>query len=155
AKPPFHAIAFAPPRVELTPGSDGGFDLTSPVVLEPFEVSLAHILRRQAVANGSRDFLADRDAAGGWRKVSYAEANARASSRARALLDRGRGPTRPLMILSQNSLNHALLTLAGFLAGIPVVPVSVAYSLLSRDHAKLKHIFEVVAPGAVYAESGQ
>jgi feruloyl-CoA synthase len=155
AKPSFRPIAFAPPKVELAPRSDGGFDLTSPVALEPYEVSLAHMLRRQAKAIGARDFLAERGAAGRWRTLSYAAAAQSAGSLAQALLERGLGPSRPLMILSQNSLNHALLMLAGFLAGVPVVPVSVAYSLLSGDLAKLKHIFAAIAPGAVYAESGR
>src|SRR6266567_482821 len=57
---------------------------------------------------------------------------------------------RPVMILSGNSIDHALLTLAGHTAGIPVAPVSVAYSLQSQDHAKLKHIAELLEPGLIY-----
>ena len=59
------------------------------------------------------------------------------------------------MILSGNSIDHALLTLAGHTAGIPVAPISVAYSLQSQDHAKLKHIAGLLAPGLVYvADTG-
>src|SRR6266516_2534364 len=57
---------------------------------------------------------------------------------------------RPVMILSGNAIDHGLLMLAGFSAGIPVAPISVAYSLQSQDHAKLKHIAELLAPGLVY-----
>jgi feruloyl-CoA synthase len=59
------------------------------------------------------------------------------------------------MILSGNALDHALLTLGAFVAGVTVVPVSVAYSLISRDHAKLRHIFATVKPAVVYASSGR
>ena len=55
------------------------------------------------------------------------------------------------MILSGNAIDHALLTLGGFLAGVPVVPVSPAYSLMSQDYGKVKHIAALVKPGLVYA----
>ena len=44
---------------------------------------------------------------------------------AQALLDRKLGPYRPVMILSGNSIDHALLTLGCLLAGVPVVPVAI------------------------------
>ena len=59
------------------------------------------------------------------------------------------------MILSGNSVDHALLTLAGHTAGIPVAPISVAYSLQSQDHAKLKYIAALLTPGLIYvADTG-
>src|SRR4029079_283089 len=69
---------------------------------------------------------------------------------AHGLIERGLSAERPVMILSANSLDHALLTLAGHTAGIPVAPISVAYSLQSQDHAKLKHIAGLLSPGLVY-----
>ena len=56
-----------------------------------------------------------------------------------------------MLILSGNAIDHALLTLGGFLAGVPVVPVSPAYSLMSQDYGKVKHIAALVKPGLVYA----
>jgi feruloyl-CoA synthase len=155
AKAPFHRIAFAPPLVELRRRGEEGFDLISPVALQGYETSLGHMLRRRAAAVPDRTFLAERDASGAWRRVSYAAARAHADALAQALLDRGCGPDQPLMILSGNALDHALLTLGAFVAGVPVVPVSVAYSLISRDHAKLRHIFATVKPAVVYASSGR
>jgi feruloyl-CoA synthase len=154
-KPPFAEIAFAPARVEMTPHPDGGFILRSPEPLGPYEASVGEMLRRQAKDHPARVFIAERDAAGGWRKVSYAEAREHADAIAQALLDRGLGPERPVMILSGNTVDHALLMLGGFVAGVPLVPVSVAYSLMSGDFAKLRHIFSLVRPGLVYAASGQ
>ena len=74
---------------------------------------------------------------------------------AQGLIERGLSAERPVMILSGNSIDHALLTLAGHTAGIPVAPISVAYSLQSQDHAKLKHIAALLEPGLIYvADTG-
>ena len=96
-------------------------------------------------------FLAERDGDGEWVNLTWGEANRKASAIAQALLDRGLGPQRPLLLLSGNAIDHALLTLGGFLAGVPVVPVSPAYSLMSQDYGKVKHIAALVKPGLVYA----
>jgi feruloyl-CoA synthase len=143
--------ALAPPRITSRPSPDGGLILRSEMPLEPYEASLGVLLRRWAEEAPDRAFLAER-AGDGWRTLTWAEANAGASAVAQALLDRRLGPARPLMILSGNSLDHALLTLAGFLAGVPVVPVSPAYSLLSSDYGKVRHIARLVKPGLVYAQ---
>jgi feruloyl-CoA synthase len=144
--------ALAPPRITSRPSQDGGQILRSEMPLEPYEASLGVLLRRWAQDAPDRTFLAERGADGEWQSVTWGEANARASAIAQALLDRGLGPDRMLMILSGNSVDHALLTLAGFLAGVPVVPVSPAYSLMSADYGKVRHIADLVKPGLVFAQ---
>jgi feruloyl-CoA synthase len=144
--------ALAPPRITSRPSQDGGQILRSEMPLEPYEASLGVLLRRWAEDATDRTFLAERGADGEWVSVTWGEANARASAIAQALLDRGLGPDRMLMILSGNSVDHALLTLAGFLAGVPVVPVSPAYSLMSADYGKVRHIADLVKPGLVFAQ---
>ncbi|MBW2690408.1 MAG: feruloyl-CoA synthase, partial [Deltaproteobacteria bacterium] len=67
---------------------------------------------------------------------------------------RGQGPHRPVMILSGNSVDHALLMLGCFIAGVPVVPVSVPYSLLSKDYLKLRFIFDEICPGMIFVADG-
>ena len=121
------------------------------MALEPYEASLGVLLRRWAEEAPDRVFLAERPGDGDWVELTWGEANRKASAIAQALLDRGLGPERPLLILSGNSIDHALLTLGGFLAGVPVVPVSPAYSLMSQDYGKVKHIAALVKPGLVYA----
>jgi feruloyl-CoA synthase len=143
--------ALAPPRITSRPSDDGGLILRSEMPLEPYEASLGVLLRRWAQDAPERTFLAERAPDGDWRSLTWGEANARASAIAQALLDRGLGPDRMLMILSGNSIDHALLTLGGFLAGVPVVPVSPAYSLMSADYGKVRHIAALVKPGLVFA----
>ena len=144
--------ALTPPRITSRPSADGGQILMSEMPLEPYEASLGVLLRRWAQDATDRTFLGERGPDGEWRSVTWGEANARASAIAQALLDRGLGPDRMLMILSGNSIDHALLTLAGFLAGVPVVPVSPAYSLMSADFGKVRHIADRVKPGLVFAQ---
>ena len=98
-----------------------------------------------------RTFLAER-AASEWRRVSYGEALAAVRAIAQSLVDAGLGPTKPLAILSGNSIDHALLMLAAMHVGVPVAPVSPAYSVMSQDHAKLRVLVDILAPGAVWAE---
>ena len=141
----------APPRIVSEDLPDGSRILRSEMPLEPYEASLGVLLRRWARGAPDHVFLAERDGDGEWVELTWGEANRKASAIAQALLDRGLGPERPLMILSGNAIDHALLTLGGFLAGVPVVPVSPAYSLMSQDYGKVKHIAALVKPGLVYA----
>ena len=146
-------FALASPVVEQELTSDGGMILRTPVALAPYERSVGELLRRWAREDPGRPYIAERNTADDdWRRVSYGEANAAAESVAQALLDRGLSNERPVLILSGNSVDHALLMLAGFVSGVPVAPVSVAYSLLSDDFAKLRQIVALVAPGMVFAD---
>src|SRR3954462_14812747 len=146
--------ALAPPRIVSRPAAGGAQVLSSEMPLEPSEDSLGLLLRRWAREAPERTFLAERGGDDAWVRLSWSEADRRASAIAQALLDRGLGPERPVLLLSGNSIDHALLTLGGFLAGVPVAPVSPAYSLMSRDYGKVRHIARIVRPGLVYAADG-
>jgi feruloyl-CoA synthase len=98
-----------------------------------------------------RLLAAQRGADGAWRCVSYAEMVGRARSLGQALLDRGLGVERPLVILSDNDLEHLSLMLGAMWAGIPCASISPAYSLVSTDFGRLRHILAKATPGAVYA----
>jgi feruloyl-CoA synthase len=116
--------------------------------------TLADYLDRWADAAPDRVWIARRGADGAWREVTYGQARDRARAIGDALLGLGLGPDRPLLILSGNSLEHALLAVACACAGIPHAPLSPAYALVSKDHGKLKSIAATLNPGAVYAEDG-
>ena len=90
-----------------------------------------------------------------WRRVTYAEAIDAVRRIGASLLARGLTAATPVAVLSDNSIDHALLALGAMHVGIPVAPISPAYSLLSKDHAKLKGIFELLRPGLVFAEDEQ
>jgi feruloyl-CoA synthase len=148
------AVLFAPPRVTAADGGNGTVLLRSAEPLGGYPVSVAHSVREHARLAPHHPAVAER-AGDGWRRVSYGQAVAAADAIAQALLDRGLGPERPLLILSGNSVDHLLVTLGAMTAGVPVAPVSVAYSLQSRDHARIRAIAELIAPGAVFAEDAE
>jgi len=149
ASAPRRPTAFAPARVTRTADADGTIRLTCPTPLSRYEPSLARLFRASVEAQPARTFLQER-VGGDWRKLTYADARRTVDALAAALIARGLSAERPVMILSANSIDHALLMLAGYTAGIPVAPVSVAYSLQSQDFAKLKYIAELLDPGLIY-----
>ena len=106
-----------------------------------------------------RTFMARRvkradGSSGDWRHVSYAEAWASARDIAQGLINRGLSAERPVVILSENDLEHALLALGCLVAGVPFVPTSPPYSLISTDYSKLRHVLDTVTPGLVFAADG-
>jgi feruloyl-CoA synthase len=146
---PIRPIAYAPAHVIREDRADGAMVLRAAAPLDPYDPSLARLFRAAVDAAPGRTFLAEREA-GGWRKLTYEEARAIVDALAQALIERGLDPERPVMILSGNAIDHALLMLAGYTAGVPVAPISVAYSLQSQDHAKLREIAALLRPGLVY-----
>jgi feruloyl-CoA synthase len=149
AQAPMRAIAYAPAAVLREDCADGAMVLRAAAPLAPYDPSLARLFRAAVETAPTRVFLAER-AQEGWRKLTYEEARTTVDALAQALIERGLTAERPVMILSGNAIEHALLMLAGYTAGIPVAPISVAYSLQSQDHAKLKAIAALLNPGLVY-----
>jgi len=140
--------------VEMQRRADGSILLRSPHALSAHPQKVTERLVHWARESPARTFLAQRDAEGGWRNLTYGDAYRRVRRIGQALLDRGLSQDRPLAILSDNDLEHALLALACMHVGVAYVPVSSAYSLVSTDHAKLKHVLGFLTPGLVYASDG-
>jgi feruloyl-CoA synthase len=149
APAPLRPIAYAAAHIACERGADGALRCRSREPLAPHDPSLARLFRAAVERNPAGIFLAAREGAN-WRKLTYAAARPLVDRLAAGLIERGLSAERPVMILSANAIDHALLTLAGHTAGIPVAPISVAYSLQSQDHAKLKHIAALLTPGLIY-----
>jgi feruloyl-CoA synthase len=148
-------VKFLPAAVEKVDLADGGCVLRSPVALGDYARCTGVWLERWAKEAPHRVFLAEHGSGGGpWQEFSYGAALRAARAIGQALIDRGLSPERPIAILSENGVDHALLMLGALHVGVPVVPVSVAYSRQSQDFAKLKHILAVTRPGLVYARDG-
>jgi feruloyl-CoA synthase len=131
---------------------DGTIIVRATVPLGEYPARHHDSLFRSAKAQPARTFLAERRTGQeGWATVSYAEAAQQAERIAAALAERALGPERPILILSGNSIDHALLALGAMIAGIPFSPISTAYSLVSQDFGKLKHVLALLDPGLVYA----
>ena len=134
---------------------DGTLIVTSPERLGAYPTHLTERLVHWARRAPDRPFLARRDAAGVWQTITFAGMLERARRIGQALLDRGLNAERPLVILSENDLEHGTLAAAAQYAGVPYAPISPAYSLVSRDFGKLRHIVELLTPGLVYAADGR
>jgi feruloyl-CoA synthase len=153
---PFKPIDFLSRDVRVERRADGTILLQSNHALKRYERHVPAFLARWAREAPDRVWLAqrrgpDRD----WLKVTYSEAKKQVDAVTQALLDRGFGPDKPVMILSSNSLEFALLTMAAMQARAPVAPVSPAYSVMSQDHAKLRYIFGLIEPALVFVQNGE
>jgi feruloyl-CoA synthase len=140
--------------VEVERRPDGTVYLTNKHPLGTYAARITDPLVRWARVAPQRVFIAERGTDGAWHKLTYGETLARVRGIATALRARGLSAERPLMILSGNDLDHAVLGLAALYAGIPYVPLSPAYSLISRDFGKLRHIVGLTTPGLVFAGDG-
>ena len=152
---PFKPLPMKGPDVTVERRDDGTIVIRSNHPPGEGPRSIAHLLVAKAGEHGERPYLKQREPGHGpWRGVSYGQALRAVEGVAQWLLDQKLGADDSVMILSGNSIEHALMTLGAYTAGVPAAPISPAYSLISSDHAKLKHCFERVAPRVVFAQSG-
>jgi feruloyl-CoA synthase len=155
------AAPFRPARVggalhaSVERRADATVVLRSTEALLPYTPNVGAALAAWAERTPRAVLAARRDPAvpggGDWVGLSYADMLERAQRIGQALLDRGLSAERPLAILSDNDLEHLSLSLGALWAGVPFVPISPAYSLVSQDHGKLRHIVRTVTPGMVFA----
>jgi feruloyl-CoA synthase len=154
ADAPLRPVRLGPPDVLIERRGDGAIVLRSPHPLPPYPRTITARLEHWAAAAPDRLFLAQRDAAGAWRTMTYAQARTAVRAVAAALLARDLSLDRPIAILSGNDIEHAVIGLAAMHVGIPYAPISVPYSLLSQDFGKLKAIFDTLTPGLVFVVNG-
>lgn len=151
--PPLRPVRLGPRDFVLERKPGGAIHIRSPHALGPYPDRLTDRLLHWAQHAPERIFLAQRDP-GGWRAVTYAETLALVRQIGEALLRRDLSAERPVAILSGNDIEHALLGLGCQFAGIPYAPISPAYSLVSSDFGKLRHIIGRITPGLVFAADG-
>jgi feruloyl-CoA synthase len=147
-------VHIAPMDTAVRFGADGTVYMRSRHELGPYPDQITDCLETWAVRAPDRAFLAQRDVNGEWRQVTYAETLDRVRRIAQALLQRGLSSERALVILSGNSIEHALLALAAMYSGVIYTPIAPAYSLQAREYGTLGQIFERVRPGLVFAAEG-
>lgn len=153
---PFRDVPFLPRDLRVETRPDGVIVLASRHELAMCKPHLPAYLRHYAAERPQDPWLSQRRGEDRrWRTFSFGEARAAVDGLTQGLLDLGAAPGRPLAILSGNTLEHALISLAAMQAGIPVAPISPAYSLQSTDFQKLRAIFELLEPALVFVQSGR
>ncbi len=156
SSPKFRPLRFGVTRVTLKDGVPGTHYLKADQELQAYPDRLTDRFQHWATNKPNQTLFARRvkladGTLGDWRHVTYAQAWATARNITQALINRGLNAERPVVILSENSLEHALLALGCMVAGVPFVPTSPPYSLISQDYDKLKHVLRTVTPGMVFA----
>lgn len=147
-------IAFGPTLTQKTVREDGIIHFRLQQDLASVPEKLTQKLVEWAEKHPNRTFLARRDKAGEWQRLSYAETLSDVKSIAQYLLNLNFTANETIVILSENSLEHALLALAAIHAGIPYSPISPPYSLISQDFGKLRHCLELMTPKVIFAQNG-
>jgi feruloyl-CoA synthase len=151
---PYRHIDFGIRGVRVEQRPDGSQRVVSEPGLGPYPKRLTDRLLQWAAERPEHTFMARRGPDGAWRRISYRQALEFARRIGQALLDRGLSVERPVVILSENDLEHAMLALAAQFVGVPHAPVSPAYSTVSQDHEKLRHVMRTLTPGLVFAADG-
>ena len=149
---PLRAISFGNPAVSIDRRGDGTIYLRPKIPLGEYPARLTDRLHHWAEAEPNRVFMAERDTGPGWRQITYAQLLDISRRIASALLSRDLSADKPIVMLSGNSIDHALVAFGALYAGIPFSPVSPAYSLISKDFGKLAFLMKLLTPGLVFAD---
>ncbi len=156
----YRPMTFGVTRATLRDGTTGTHYLRAEQALPPYPERLTDRLVHWAQERPGQTLFARREknadgSSGDWRHISFAQALDAARRIGQGLLDRGLSAERPVLILSENDLEHALLALGCLYAGVPYCPTSPPYSLVSQDYDKLKHVVKTLTPGLVFAADDQ
>lgn len=152
----YRPLKFGVTRATLRDGETGVHYLRADQDLGPFPARLTDRLVHWAKERPDQTLFARRvknadGSSGDWKHISFAQALDAARRIGQGLLNRGLSADRPVLILSENDLEHALLVLGCLYAGVAYCPTSPAYSLISQDYDKLKHVIKTLTPGLVFA----
>jgi feruloyl-CoA synthase len=151
---PLRELRLGPGDAILEKRADGTMIVRSPHALGVYPERLTERLVHWAGTAPDRVFVGERTRDGDWRTLTYAQTLDLVRRLASAFLARGLSAERPVAVLSGNDIEHLLVYLACAHVGIPFAPVSVAYSLVSSDFGKLKHVFNILTPKLVFSASG-
>ena len=146
----------APRAVERSERPGGGFVLRSPEPLMPYARCVGEWLERWAAETPDAPAFAEPAPAGGWTVLSWSELRRRVGATAQALLDLGLPADRPVVVLSDNSLDHLVLALAAMHVGRAACPVSSSYCRLAGgEFSRIHGILETLQPALVYASDAK
>ncbi len=158
--PKYRPLTFGVTRIALRDGAAGTRYVVADQPLEPYAHRITDRLVHWAQVAPDRTWMARRvrntdGSTGEWRHITYAQALGSARSIGQALIARALDVERPVAILSENDLEHALLALGCIYAGVPYCSVSPAYATVSTDYEKLRHVLRTITPGLVFASDAK
>lgn len=149
---PFHEVSFPSAEMDVSTRPDGTQIITPTTELGAYISNLPLVLADQAQTRGSQPYLKQRDHKDNWEQASYAETFQHSSAVASWLIEQAFDRSRTMLIISGNSIMHAVFKYGAMAAQIPVCPVSINYALIGGDYARLKHVISLLRPAVVFAE---
>lgn len=149
---PFRDVSFPSAKMDVVTRADGTLLIESMTKLQDYIANLPKILADQAQTLASKPYLKQRNAEGSWVSVSYAEMFRDSSAVAEWLIRQRFDSGRPMLILSGNSILHAVFKYGAMAAKVPVCPVSINYATLGGDYVRLKHVVRLLSPVVIFAE---
>ncbi|MEG0557501.1 MAG: AMP-binding protein, partial [Comamonas sp.] len=156
APPRYRPLEFGVQSILVQAQPDGSSHVRAEQDLAPYASRMTDRLLHWAKHTPDQPFIAQRErladgSTGNWRSISFAQTLEHARRIGQALVDRRLSAEKPVIILSENDLDHAMLAMACLYAGVPYCSVSTPYSLVSTDYAKLRHVVETLTPGLIFA----
>lgn len=149
----FHPVNVVSHSVDVEYRNDGSQVVRCDTGLDAYARTLTDRLELFAEQAPDRVFLAQRASDEHWQKLTYAQALKKVRAIASWLLTQDLSAERPVAILSGNSTEHLLMALGAMYIGVPYSPISTAYSLISTDFGKLRHVFETITPGLIFVDN--
>lgn len=150
--PPISALPYVEPAVDLRKCADGSFILTSPHAPGNPPRSIGHLLEERAAAHPDRPLILQRGADRAWEGLSYGEMLSKAKGVGQWLLEHGIAASGGVMILSGNSVAHAVMMVGALLSGVKTTALSQAFSAQTSDRKKLHHCFELIGPKLIFVQ---
>ena len=157
---PFKPVPMAEPKATMERRDNGEILVHCDYPLGDFGPSIVAYLHEWTGKTPENLWLAQRDANDDWAKVTYGEAMGKINAISQYLLDRDFDETKPVMVLSGNSIEHALLAFGAMQIGVPISPIAQPYSTMGGGFKKLHHVVNLIQPkmiliqeGAPYAEA--
>jgi feruloyl-CoA synthase len=152
---PFLKIKTAKISIQKGFNTEGSYFLNSTISLKARPHRMTHRLIHWAKKTPDKVFLAQKNEFEEWETLTYSDALKKVKAIAHFLLQTDVSPERPLAILSENSLEHALISLAALHIGVPFSSIAPAYSLKSTDFNKLKHTINLLTPAVIFVQNGK
>jgi feruloyl-CoA synthase len=149
---PFRDINFPSSEMEVSSQGNGAIVIHPVTALRDFLPNLPKVLAQQAETHASKPYLKQRDAHDNWEAASYSETFRNSSAVAAWLIEQSLDQSKPILILSGNSIMHAVFKYGAMAAQVPVCPVSTNYALIGGDYARLNHVIKLLRPAVVFAE---
>ncbi len=149
----FHPINVVNHLVDVEDREDGSQIVRCNTRLDDYARTLTDRLEFWAEHAPDRVFLAQRGPDDQWDRLTYADALKKVRAIGTWLLKQNLSAERPLAILSGNSIEHLMMAVGAMYIGVPYSPISTAYSLISSDFGKLRHVLDTITPGLIFVEN--